>query len=186
MTRARVTPAISIREATAADAARCAAIYAPYVTGTAITFEIEPPGTEEFARRIATASASHAWLVADHDGEVVGYAYGHDFADRPAYGWSCETSIYLDRGHRGQGIGGALYAALLPRLAGRGYRRAFAGVTLPNDASLGLHHAFGFADAGCYRRVGWKHGAWHDVAWLQRDLQAEELDPPAPVRRRAG
>ena len=82
---------------------------------------------------------------------------------------------------RREGIGRALYEELLARLAGRGYRRALAGITLPNEASIGFHRAFGFEDAGCYRRVGWKNGAWHDVAWLQRDLQSDEIDPPAPI-----
>ena len=170
-----------IRPATAADAAACAAIYAPYVTGTSITFEVESPTSERFRERIADAQTAHEWLVAERDGTVVGYAYAHQFAERAAYRWSCETSIYLTPDRCREGIGHGLYEDLLGRLARQGYRRAFAGITLPNEASVGLHRVFGFQEAGCYRRVGWKHGAWHDVAWMQRDLQAIETDPPPSI-----
>jgi L-amino acid N-acyltransferase YncA len=172
----------NLRPGTRADAASCAEIYAPYVTGTSISFEVEPPTAEDFVPRIVDAQAAHDWLVAERDGTVIGYAYGHRFAERSAYRWSCETSIYLAQGVRREGVGRALYDELLTLLAARGYRRAFAGITLPNEASVGLHRALGFQDAGCYRRVGWKHGAWHDVLWMQRDLQSTEIDPPSEVQ----
>jgi L-amino acid N-acyltransferase YncA len=170
-----------IRSATAADAPACAEIYQPYVVGTSITFEVVPPTTEQFEGRIEHSQVSYEWLVAERDNTVVGYAYGHRFHERAAYDWSCETSIYLAVAVRRQGVGRALYQELLGRLAGHGYRRAFAGITLPNNASIGLHRALGFGDAGCYRRVGWKNGAWHDVAWMQADLQPQEIDPPLPL-----
>jgi L-amino acid N-acyltransferase YncA len=174
-------PALRIRPATAPDGAACADIYAPYVTGTCISFEAEPPTPPQFSQRIADAQASHEWLVVELDRGIVGYAYGHELHARAAYGWSCETSIYLARDLRRQGIGRALYAVLLARLAERGYRRALACITLPNEASVGLHRAFGFEDGGRFRGVGWKFDAWHDVAWMQRDLQSVEIDPPAPI-----
>ena len=176
--------AVDIRPATVVDASACAEIYVPYVTGTSISFEVEPPAADEFVRRIEDAQAAHEWLVAERDRIVVGYAYAHRFAERVAYSWSCETSIYLALNVRREGIGRALYEELLEHLAIRGYRRAFAGITLPNDASVGLHRALGFQDAGCYRRVGWKNGVWHDVAWMQRDLQTRGVDPPQPIRVR--
>ncbi|WIX93401.1 GNAT family N-acetyltransferase [Amycolatopsis sp. DG1A-15b] len=166
-----------IRDATTEDAAACAALYAPYVTDTAISFETEPPGTAEMARRIAGA---HAWLVHEDHGRVAGYAYATRFAERAAYRWSCETSIYLEQGRRRTGAGRALYEALFERLRARGFCRAFAGMTLPNDASAGLHRALGFEPAGVYRRVGWKHGAWRDVAWVQKDLRATDGCTSAP------
>jgi phosphinothricin acetyltransferase len=175
-------PPVRVRDATDADAGVCAAIYAPYVLDTAITFETTPPTTQEMAARIRSAQATHAWLVAeDGDGRVLGYAYAGSFASRPAYRWACEVSVYLEVGRRRTGAGRALYAALLDRLATRGFRTVLAGMTLPNDASAGLHAAMGFAPAGLYRRVGWKHGAWHDVQWLQRASFAGE-DPPAEPR----
>src|SRR3954469_10122665 len=121
-----------IRPATPEDAAACAAIYAPYVTETAISFETEAPTTTEMAERIAT---SIAWFVLEVDGRVAGYAYAGRFHPRAAYRWACEGSVYLAPGHPGRGAGRALYDVLLPHLAERGYRSAIAGMTLPNAAS---------------------------------------------------
>lgn len=167
-----------IRNATTHDAAACATLYAPYVTDTAVSFETEPPDAAEMARRIAGA---HAWLVLEDHGHVAGYAYATRFAERAAYRWSCETSIYLEQGRRRTGAGRALYEALFERLRERGFYRAFAGMTLPNDASAGLHRALGFEPAGVYRQAGWKHGAWRDVAWVQKDLRATEGCASAPA-----
>jgi L-amino acid N-acyltransferase YncA len=172
---------IAIRDATPDDGAACSAIYAPYVTGTAITFEYEPPEPAEMADRIATALTSHAWVVADDDGRVVGYAYAGRHKERAAYRWACEVSVYLEQGRRRSGAGRALYQALFERLAARGFRTAVAGMTLPNPASEGLHRALGFEPVGIYRGIGWKHGAWHDVAWTQKVLLAGD-DPPAGPR----
>jgi phosphinothricin acetyltransferase len=168
----------------AADAAACAAIYAPYVTGTATSFEDVPPSPEEMARRISAAAATHAWLVAERpDGELLGYAYGTPFRARPAYRWSTEVSVYLAvEAPRRAGAGRALYDSLLAMLTARGYHRAFAGVALPNDASVALHRAVGFEEVGVERRVGFKLGAWHDVLRMQLDLVPATDDPPADPR----
>lgn len=167
-----------VRDAVADDSAACAAVYAPYVLDTAVSFEAEPPTAAEMAERIA---AAHVWLVLEQDGEVVGYAYAAPFRERAAYSWTAEVSVYLARGRGGAGGGRALYEPLLARLTERGFRTAVAGMTLPNDASIGLHRALGFEDVGTYRRVGWKHGRWHDVAWVQRPL-VEGDDPPTALR----
>ena len=172
---------LAVRDATERDAPACAAIYAPYVTDTAVSFELEPPTAADMAGRIAAARNRHAWLLLEEAGRVVGFAYGLPFADRAAYRWACQTSIYLEVGRRRSGGGRVLYVALQARQAERGYRRAFAGMTLPNEASAGLHGALGFEPVGVYRRVGWKHGAWHDVAWVQRAIGADE-DPPVEPR----
>lgn len=103
-------------------------------------------------------------------GRVVGYAYGAPYKARAAYRWSCEVSVYVEIGRRRTGAGRALYEALFERLERRGHRMAIAGMTLPNEASVGLHRAMGFEPVGTYRRIGWKHGAWHDVAWAQRPI----------------
>jgi L-amino acid N-acyltransferase YncA len=174
----RRAPGLVVRPATAADAEACAAVYAPYVTETAVSFETDPPTAGEMARRITAASEQHAWLVLEDEGRVVGYAYGGPHQTRAAYRWCCEVSVYLEVGRRRTGGGRALYAALLARLAERGFRMAVAGMTLPNDASVGLHRAMGFEPVGTYRRIGYKDGAWHDVAWVQRPL-SREPDPPA-------
>lgn len=172
-----------VRDATPDDAAACRDVYAPYVTGSAVSFETDPPTAGEMARRIAAAQERHAWLVLDDGGGTVrGFAYGGPFMSREAYRWSCAVSVYLEPGRRRTGAGRALYEALFARLAARGYRAALAGVALPNEASLGLHRALGFEPAGTYRRVGFKDGAWHDVAWLQRDLGPGPRGTPAEPR----
>lgn len=173
---------LTIRPATPDDAAACADIYGHYVRNTHVSFESEPPSTEEMARRISSCTARHAWLVAQVPGaqapgamaqsgqDVVGFAYGAPYSPREAYRWSVETSVYLEAGRRRTGAGRALYEALFERLAERGYRRLVAGLALPNDASLGLHVALGFEVVGTLREIGWKHGGWHDVMRLQKDL----------------
>lgn len=169
---------LKVRDASERDAHACAAIYAPYVTDTAITFESDPPLPAEMAQRIATAVRTHAWVVLENEGAVVGYAYGGPFKARMAYQWSCEVSVYLERDRQRAGGGRALYDALFARLAERGFRTAVAGMTLPNEASVGLHRAMGFEPVGTYRRIGWKRGSWHDVAWTQRTISTGQ-DPPA-------
>lgn len=171
-----------VRPATAADAATCVEIYRPYVLDTVITFETEVPTVEEMAERIVNARVTHEWLVLDVDGDVIGYAYAHQFNSRAAYQWSVETSVYLAQDRRREGGGRMLYAELLRRLTERGFRRAFAGIAQPNDASNAFHQTFGFRPAGHYRRVGWKLGAWHDVSWWQLDLLGpDDADPPRPI-----
>ena len=170
-----------VRDATGQDASACAAIYAPYVSQTSVSFELDPPTPEQMALRINQAQDRHAWLVLEVDGRVAGYAYGHPFAERAAYRWSCQVSIYLERERHRTGGGRLLYEALLARLADRGYRRALAGMTLPNDASGGFHRALGFEPVGVYRQVGWKNGSWHDVAWVQKTI-LEGSGPPAEPR----
>jgi phosphinothricin acetyltransferase len=171
----------NVRDASELDGEACATIYAPYVTDTAITFEIDPPLAAEMSARIASAVRTHAWVVLEDGRRVVGYAYGGPYKSRPAYRWSCEVSVYLERGRRRTGGGRALYDALFLRLAERGFRTAVAGMTLPNDGSVGLHHAMGFEPVGTFRRIGWKHSAWHDVAWAQMTI-ATGQDPPADLR----
>jgi phosphinothricin acetyltransferase len=170
---------MKIRDATPADGAACAAIYAPYVTETAISFETVPPTPDQMAARITATLQTHAWVVLEDDGRVVGYAYAGRHKERAAYRWTCEVSVYLEQGRRRSGAGRALYEALFERLAARGYRMAVAGMTLPNPASEGLHRALGFEPVGVYRRIGWKAGAWRDVAWVQRAIGPEDDAPPS-------
>ena len=165
-------PAITIRPADPErDAAICAEIYAPSVESTPISFETVPPDAAEFSGRIAKYSATHQFLVAEEDGEVLGYAYACRWAERPAYDWSVETSIYVAAGQQGKGVGRALYAELFERLRAQGFRIAVAGITLPNPASIGLHESMGFAPIGTLRDIGWKEDGWRDVGFWQLSLQ---------------
>lgn len=160
-----------IRVATAADAAACAALYAPYVTDSWVSFEIDPPDAAEMAHRIVTYSATHAWLIAeDESGAVLGYAYASPHRTREAYRTSVDAAVYVGEAAKRRGVGKALYAELFARLAGLGYHAAYAGITIPNPASEALHRAVGFTPVGVYREVGWKMGGWRDVGWWQRLL----------------
>jgi L-amino acid N-acyltransferase YncA len=172
-----------IRDADPArDAGACAEIYAPHVEGSAVSFEERAPGAGEMAARIERYGAGHAWLVAEREGEVVGYAYATAFNQRPAYRWSASVSVYVAAEARGAGIGRSLYEALFARLRERGFRMACAGITLPNEASVGLHESLGFEQTGANREIGWKQGAWRDVGWFQLELaSAGEGPPPEPA-----
>jgi len=165
-----------IRPATAADAAAIAAVYAPYVRDTAISFEEVPPDAEEVAARMV---AGLPWLVAD-DGGVVGFAFASPHRARSSYRWSVDVSVYVAPGARGRGLGSALYGELLPLVTGLGYVSAYAGITLPNHASVRLHERHGFQPVGIYRAVGFKLGAWHDVGWWGRRLQEPPAAPADP------
>jgi phosphinothricin acetyltransferase len=162
------------------DAAACAAIYAPSVESTPISFELTPPDAAEFAHRIEKYSSTHQFLVAEDGGEVVGYAYACGWNERPAYDWVVEVSVYVAPDRKGEGIGGALYAELLDHLRAQGFHVAVAGITLPNPASIALHERLGFESIGALREIGWKIGGWHDVGYWQLLLQPDAADPPTP------
>ena len=170
-----------IRIATEADAREIAAIYAPVVATTAISFELDPPPESEMAARVRGTLERFPWLVCERDGEVVGYAYATKHRERWAYQWCAETSAYIRADGRRGGVGRALYAALLRILAAQGLRNVYAGITLPNPASVGLHEAVGFSPVGVYRNIGYKLGAWHDVGWWQLALKERSREPEEPV-----
>ena len=179
-----MTGSIGIRPATAADGAACAAIYAPYVRDTAITFELDPPGAAEMAARIAAAQAAHGWLVLEEAGRVIGYAHAGAHNPRAAYARTAATGIYLAQdqrgrgasadeqrvGVRGRGLGQRCYRALIDDLAGKGFHTLIAIIALPNAPSVALHEKLGFVQAGHLREVGWKFDRWHDTGWWQRLL----------------
>jgi phosphinothricin acetyltransferase len=157
------------------DAAACAAIYAPYVEQTPVSFEERAPDALEMEARMSRYAATHPWLVAEDGGEVVGYAYACRHRERAAYRWAADVSVYVASNRRGEGLGRNLYERLFVHLRGQNFQIACAGITLPNEASVGLHEALGFLRVGVSPRVGWKAGRWHDVGWWQL-----ELEPAAP------
>ena len=162
---------LTIRQATEADAPALLAIYAPYVESTAVSFETVAPSVEEFATRIAKALSKWQYLVAERDGQIAGYAYGSTHRERAAYRYSVEVSAYVAAGSQRQGVGSALYRRLFDDLGQKGYCTAFAGITLPNDASVGMHRSVGFEHIGVFKRIGWKFDRWHDVLWMQKTLR---------------
>jgi L-amino acid N-acyltransferase YncA len=159
---------VIVRSASPADAEAIARIYNYYVANTVITFEEEPVPAPAMAARVAEVQAlALPWLVAEVDGKVVGYAYASKWKVRSAYRHSVETTIYLEHGHEGRGIGQTLYAALLPLLRARGIHVAIGGAALPNAASVALHEKLGFQHVATFREVGFKHERWIDVAYWQ-------------------
>jgi phosphinothricin acetyltransferase len=162
--------AFDIREGHTRDGAALAAIYAPYVEQSWVSFETEAPDAAEMARRIAEYGQSHAWLVAERSGQILGYAYASPHRTRAAYATSADIAIYIAKGAQGQGMGRALYTALFDRLRTKSIHAVFAGIALPNPASIALHEAIGMVPVGIYREVGWKMGGWRDVGWWQRLL----------------
>jgi len=169
-----------IRLANAADGAALAAIYRPAVVEHATSFELDPPDAAEMARRVAEIAGRLPWLVCEREGSVIGYAYAAPHRTRPAYQWSVDVSVYVRADAHRAGVGRALYTSILAVLALQGFRNVYAGITLPNPASEGLHCRLGFTPVGVYRGVGYKHGRWHDVAWFERPLAPRTPEPPVP------
>jgi L-amino acid N-acyltransferase YncA len=170
----------TIRLATEDDADPIRRIYAPFCTDDShVSFEIEPPTSEEMRRRVAKILEGYPWLVAEEAGEVLGYAYAGPHRERAAYVWSVDVAVYIDPGRRGSGVGRALYTSLFAALPLQGFVTAYAGVALPNPASIGLHRAMGFVPVGTYQGVGYTAGEWQDVAWFGRILR-ERPDRPEP------
>jgi phosphinothricin acetyltransferase len=161
----------TIRAGTEADASAMLAIYRPYVENSVISFEQEVPSIGEYTQRVRKYIQAWACVVAEADGQIVGYAYGSAHRERAAYQWSVETTIYVAQGAQRVGIGRRLYKALLPKLRDKGYCNAYAGVALPNPGSVGVHLAVGFQPIGTFPRVGYKFGQWRDVAWFYLALR---------------
>ena len=163
------------------DAASIAAIYAPSITERSTSFELTPPDSSEMRRRIDVVQQQYPWLVCETEDGVVGYAYAMAHRDRAAYRWSVDASAYInERAHR-QGIASALYTRLFEILVLQGYRSVYAGITLPNPASVEFHMAMGFSQVGIYHDVGYKFGKWHDTVWLERSLSEHVIEPPEPT-----
>jgi L-amino acid N-acyltransferase YncA len=167
-----------IRSAAVTDTEDILAIYRDFVTQTWVTFETEPPTLHEMRARIERSVKRYAWLVYERASELLGYAYANRFHPRPAYSWSVEVSVYVKPGFQGEGIGRSLLSALLESLVSRGYVNAFAGVALPNPASVKLFESLGFKQIALQKQVGYKLGRWRDVGWWQLELADASVPPP--------
>ena len=173
-------PDLRIRLADAdRDAAAIAAIYRPAIESTIASFEAVPPDAAEIARRVRNTLARTPWLVAEEArAGVVGYCYAGPHRERAGYRWSVDVSAYVHPDHHGRGIGRRLYDELIATLRRQGFVNVYAGIALPNPASVALHESIGMRVVGVYERVGHKFGAWHDVAWLGMRI-ADPAEPPA-------
>lgn len=175
---------MEIREAVPADAERIRAIYAPYVTQTAITFEWDVPTLAEMEWRIRQTMERYPYLVLVENSKVYGYAYAGVFAERSAYAWSCEVSIYLDRAVLRRGYGKQLYQDLKARLQTMGLQNLYACIAMPaepdpylDEGSALFHAACGYAEVGRFHRCGYKFGRWYDMIWMEKHIGTHPTAP---------
>jgi len=181
---------ITIRVATPADAKALLRVYAPYVLNTAITYEYEVPDEAEFAERIRRILQKYPYLVAECDGEAVGYAYASTFIGRAASEWSVETSIYISADCRRMGIGGRLYTALEAILKMQNILNLNASIACSPGKddrfvtrnSVNFHNHMGFRTVGEFDRCGFKFGRWYDLIWMEKHI-GEHTANPLPVRK---
>lgn len=170
---------MKIRLAKVEDATSLVTIYAPYVQKTAITFEYEVPSVAEFQSRIEKTLEKYPYLVAEEEGQILGYAYASTYYGRTAYDWAVELSVYLHPDARGRGLGSQLYDQLEDLLEKQGYLRFLACIALPNDASIHLHKKRGYVQVGHFPKIGYKFDQWHDVVWFQKTLDK----PAQPLKK---
>lgn len=171
---------MKIRTARKADARQLLAIYTPFITDSAVSFEARVPSTSEFQSRIANYMAKYPWLVCEHKGKLIGYAYASGYRDRIAYQWSCECSVYIDKKFKRKGIARALYDALFEILTCQGFVNAYAVITHPNPASAKFHRTIGFKLFAIYKNAGYKLGKWHDVHWYSKRINGYKSHPENP------
>ena len=182
-----MTTNVTIRNATPADAAALLDIYAPYVRETAVTFECDPPSVEDFTARIASTIKRYPYLVAEHDGVPVGYAYASPFKGRSAYDWSVELSIYVERDSRRSGIGRALYTAIAEELRDMGIVNLYACIATAecedeyvSFGSMRFHERMGFSLAARFSQVACKFGRWYVIVWMYKPI-GDHAPNPSPV-----
>jgi len=174
-------PETTIRSAEERDAPAIAAIYAPYVRDTPVSFEIEPPTAEIMRQRITRTLETHPWLVADHGGETVGFAYAGKHSERAGYRWTVDVTVYVNGARRQKGVGRTLYAALLEVLRRQGFRSAFAEIVLPNPGSVRLHETTGFKPIGVHNDIGFKLGSWRNIGYWRLGLAECSAPPREPI-----
>ena len=171
-----------IRIATEADVPAILEIYAPYVTGTTITFEYEVPTKTEFLNRFRTITRDYPWLVWEENGEILGYAYACRPFERAAYSWCAEPSIYLKSAAQGRGIGRRLYLALEELLKLQGCRVLLALITGENTGSVAFHEKLGYSVCGQIHRCGWKFDRWLNVFWMEKHLNIVDNSMDFPIK----
>jgi L-amino acid N-acyltransferase YncA len=171
-----------IRVATKNDAAGMLEIYVPFILNSGITQETEVPSVEDFQQRIISNLKERPWFVCEINNEIAGYAYAGKHRERKGYQWCTEPSVYISEEYFGFGIANALYAALFDILRIQGYVNAYAVITLPNDRSIAFHKKFGFDYLTTYKKIGYKLRQWHDVGWMQYEINPHKEDSPDPIK----
>lgn len=177
-----------IRVATIADAKALLEIYAPYVTDTAITFEYTVPSLKEFEERISHVLGKYPYLVAERNGEIVGYAYASPFHPRAAYGWAVETTVYVKKDMKNSGIGRELYEALEEALSVQNILNLNACIAYPETEdeyltknSVEFHEHLGYRLVGEFCKCGFKFNRWYNMVWMEKHI-GEHSKTPAEVR----
>lgn len=172
----------NIRIASEEDASKILKIYAPYITATSFTFELDVPKLNDFKKRINNYVVNWPWLVCETDGQMAGYAYASLYRERMGYQWSVECSVYIDDIFQRRGVAHGLYQALLAILKLQGYVNVYAVINLPNPKSVTFHEAFGFTWQATYNQVGYKLGKWKDVGWWQIRINDPITEPQSPIK----
>jgi L-amino acid N-acyltransferase YncA len=170
-----------IRIAAPSDAGGVLEIYGPYCGQSPVSFEIRRPTLDEMEERIAKIGEHYPWFICQNGTELAGFAYAGPHGDRAAYRWAVDIAVYVAAGFRGLRVGTALYTSLLGVLKIQGFDKAYAGITVPNPASVALHKSFGFEPVGTYRNAGFKAGSWHDVSWWELTLRSPDRPPSEPI-----
>jgi phosphinothricin acetyltransferase len=173
---------IHVRLAAKEDAKEILEIYSPSVLSAAISFETEVPSVEEMQSRIESCLQKFPWIVCTVDEKIAGYVYASKHRERDAYQWSCECSVYTQTNFKGKGIGKELYYLLFQILKLQGFRNVYAGITLPNEASVHLHEKCGFKKFASYENIGNKFAKWHTVGWWKLQINDYDLNPPPPLK----
>ena len=176
---------LRIRMAVPEDAGTLLKIYEPYVKNTCITFEYQVPSVEEFTQRIRETLKKYPYLIAEQNGEILGYAYASAFKERAAYDWAVETSIYVSEGARRTGAGSLLYEALEDYLKRQNVINVNACIAYPNPGSIAFHEKYGYRTVGHFTKCGYKLGQWWDMVWMEKMLgpHPEQPEPFIPVGR---
>lgn len=173
---------VEVRWATRTDAADILEIYSPYILNTTISFETAIPPAEQFQKRIEDCLQKYPWIVCSVNGKIAGYVYASKHREREAYQWTCECSVYVHNDFKGKEIAKDLYQVLFEILKLQGFRNVYAGITLPNDASIKLHEKCGFVKFAHYENIGFKFGNWHSVGWWKLQINNYDLQPPPPLK----
>ena len=178
---------INIRIATVNDAEKLLKIYTPYVEQTAITFEYDVPSIEEFTDRIRNVLKKYPYLVAEQDGEILGYAYVSSFKSRAAYAWGVETSIYVEQQAKKKGIGGKLHLALENILKEQGILNMNACIAYPQEEdeyltknSVEFHTHLGYRFVGEFHQCGYKFDRWYNMVWMEKLIGEHHKGQAAP------
>ena len=171
---------MKVRLADEKDSREILNIYSQYI-GTKITFEYVLPSIEEFKNRISDIKKFYPYLVCEENGKIIGYAYAHRQAQRAAYQWNAELSVYVDRDYTSKGIGKTLYSILIEILKLQKIKTVYGCVTMPNEKSEKLHLSLGFQEVGTHHNTGFKNGKWHDVKWFEKQIAPYDINPRFPI-----